>query len=94
MRKLLFALSLPLIAIVPQREPLRAQATGGEKKDTSPQSGTAPPIRSTTRLVQVSVVVTDKKGEPVTGLGKQYFVVSDQGKPQQIAFFSAETPPQ
>jgi VWFA-related protein len=93
MRKLLFALSLLLIAIVPQREPLRAQATGGEKTNTSPQSGTAPPIRSTTRLVQVSVVVTDKKGEPVTGLGKQDFVVSDQGKPQQIAFFSAETPP-
>ena len=70
MRKFLFLLSLLLIAIAPQLEPLRAQATGGEKKDTS-----------------------DKKGEPITGLGKQDFVVSDQGKPQQIAFFSAEAPP-
>jgi len=93
MGKFLLALGLLLIAIVPQREPLRAQATGGEKTDTWSQSETAPPIRSTTRLVQVSVVVTDKKGEPVTGLSKQDFVVSDQGKPQPIAFFSAETPP-
>jgi CubicO group peptidase (beta-lactamase class C family) len=64
MRKFLFALSL-LIAIVPQREPLRAQATGGETKDTWSQSAVAPPIRSTTRLVLINAVVTDKKGEQV-----------------------------
>ena len=53
---------------------------------------TAPPIRSTTRLVQVSVIVTDKKGEPVSGLRKQDFAVLDEGKTQEIAFFSAEAP--
>lgn len=53
---------------------------------------TAPPIRSTTRLVQVSVIVTDKKGEPVSGLSKQDFAVLDEGKTQEIAFFSAEAP--
>ena len=41
---------------------------------------TAPPIRSTTRLVQVSVIVTDKKGEPVSGLSKQDFAVLDVGQ--------------
>jgi VWFA-related protein len=50
------------------------------------------PIRSTTRLVQVSVVVTDKKGEPVTGLKKEEFTVLDESKPQEIAFFAGEVP--
>jgi len=50
------------------------------------------PIRSTTRLVQVSVVVTDKKGQPVTGLKKEDFEVFDEGAQQQLAFFTAATP--
>ena len=53
---------------------------------------TATPIRSTTRLVQVSVIVTGKKGEPITGLSKQDFGVLDEGKAQEIAFFSVEAP--
>jgi VWFA-related protein len=65
----------------------------------SPQSSNQPPvpqdspvIRSTTRLVQVSVVVTDKKGQPITGLKKENFTLTDESNPQQIAFFSAEVP--
>ncbi len=50
----------------------------------------APVLRVTTRLVQVSVIVTGKKNEPVTGLTKDDFVVLDRGKPQQIQFFSEE----
>ncbi len=64
-----------------------------------PQEGGAPPvIKVTTRLVQVSVIVTGKKNEPVTGLTKDDFVVLDKGKPQQIQFFAEEAygvlPPQ
>ena len=44
-------------------------------------------IRSTTRLVQVSVVV-QKDGKPVPGLTKESFTIVDGGKPQQIAVFS------
>src|ERR1700722_15533766 len=65
----------------------------------SPQSSSQPPvpqdslvIRSTTRLVQVSVVVTDKQGRPITGLKKENFTLTDESNPQQIAFFSAEAP--
>ena len=65
----------------------------------SPQSSNQPPvpqdspvIRSTTRLVQVSVVVTDKKGQPITGLKKENFTITDESNAQQIAFFSAEAP--
>jgi VWFA-related protein len=59
----------------------------------------APPVlRVTTRLVQVSVIVTGKKNEPILGLTKDDFVVFDRGKPQQIQFFSEEArgvlPPQ
>jgi VWFA-related protein len=50
-------------------------------------------IRSAVRLVQVSVVAEDKKGNPVTDLKPEDFAVVDEGKPQKIAFFTAPTPP-
>jgi VWFA-related protein len=49
-------------------------------------------IRSTTRLVQVSVITQDDKGEPITGLKKENFTILDGGKPQNIAVFSCESP--
>jgi VWFA-related protein len=59
-----------------------------------PSQAAAPPdltatIRSATRLVQVSVVVQDKKGNFVTDLKKEDFTVFDEGKPQDIAFSQA-----
>jgi VWFA-related protein len=51
---------------------------------------TPPALRATTRLVQVSVVVQDKKGNPVPGLKKTDFSLQDEGAPQEIAFFSGE----
>jgi VWFA-related protein len=54
--------------------------------------GTAPVIRTITRLVQVSVVVTDKKGLPVTGLKKEDFTILDGGQAQKIEVFSGEMP--
>lgn len=48
-------------------------------------------LRSTTRLVQISVVVQDKKGVPVADLKKQDFQIRDNGKAQQIAEFSVES---
>jgi VWFA-related protein len=47
-------------------------------------------IRTNTRLVVVDVVVTDKKGQPVTGLKAQDFVIEENGKKQRIGIF---TPP-
>ena len=46
-------------------------------------------IRSSVRLVQVSVVVEDKKGNPVTDLKQEDFALLDEGKPRHIAFFNA-----
>jgi VWFA-related protein len=47
-------------------------------------------IRVTTRLVQVNVVVLNKKGEPVGDLTEKDFTVFDKGQEQKIAFFSKE----
>jgi VWFA-related protein len=52
-----------------------------------PPSG---PIRVTTKLITVSVIVRDKHGYPVTGLNKQDFVLLDEKKPQPIQAFSME----
>ncbi len=47
-------------------------------------------IRANTRLVVVDVVVTDKKGQPITGLKPENFTVEENGKKQKVATF---TPP-
>src|SRR5713226_8308411 len=50
-----------------------------------------PVLRVTTHLVQVSVIVQDKKGEPVAGLTKDDFSILDQKQPQTISTFSVES---
>jgi VWFA-related protein len=56
---------------------------------TSEESGTT--IKLRVNLVQVRVVVRDSKGNPVPGLTREDFQVSDNGKPQVISNFSIET---
>jgi VWFA-related protein len=64
--------------------------------DTTPQSVTktvqapTPTIKVATQLVQVSVVVQDKHGRPITGLKKSDFTVLDNKQRQEIQFFSGE----
>jgi Ca-activated chloride channel family protein len=41
-----------------------------------------------TRLVSVSALVHDKSGAPVSGLTKDDFLLKEDGKPQDIRFFS------
>jgi VWFA-related protein len=53
-------------------------------------TGDDPVIRTSTRLVQVNVVVHDKNG-PVSGLTKNDFVLADRGRPQTISVFSVES---
>src|SRR5450755_3860228 len=49
-----------------------------------------PVIKTTTRQVQVSVVVHDKKGQLVSDLTKDDFVLYDKGQEQKISYFSKE----
>jgi Ca-activated chloride channel family protein len=41
-----------------------------------------------TRLVTLSALVRDRKGNPVTGLTRDDFILMQDGKPQQIRYFS------
>jgi VWFA-related protein len=67
-----------------------AQQSVPSASEPPSQSNTV--LRSTTRLVQVSVIVQNKKGKPVTKLKKRDFAIFDEGHPQKIAFFAAESP--
>ncbi|MGC1188795.1 MAG: VWA domain-containing protein [Candidatus Acidiferrales bacterium] len=56
-----------------------------------PQTETSPGVISVqTNLVLVRVVVRDSHGNAVTGLSQSDFQIFDNGKPQAIAYFSAE----
>src|SRR5258708_4395248 len=62
-------------------------AQTGAPGSPGPQAPTV--LRSTTRLVQINVIVHNKKGEPVDDLKKEDFTIQDQVQAQQVATFSA-----
>jgi VWFA-related protein len=70
-----------------------APITAAQQVTTAPDLPTQPStIRSTTRLVQVSVVALDSHGNPVTGLTKNDFTLTDEHAPQSISVFNSESP--
>ena len=83
--------SLILLLSLVQRPSLFADpgTPAGLDATSTPQQSV---IRSSARLVQVSVFVQDTKGKPIAGLKKEDFTVLDQGKPQNIAVFSVGVP--
>lgn len=60
--------------------------TAYTQDSTQPKSDDKP-IRISTELIQLDVVVTDKNGKVVTGLTKDDFELSESGKKQSISFF-------
>jgi len=50
-----------------------------------------PTIKTEANIVLVDVVVTQGKGEPVVGLHREDFQVSEDGRPQTISFFEEHT---
>ena len=51
----------------------------------------SPTFRVGTELVQVSVIAQDKQGKPVADLRREEFQILDNGSPQEIRLFLAET---
>src|SRR5881227_512890 len=51
------------------------------------KTGEDQPVRISTELVQIDVVVTDKTGRVVKGLGKDDFELYENGKKQLVSFF-------
>jgi VWFA-related protein len=80
-RTLLFGAGLGILGVIAGPRPL---AEGQ-------QTAAAPPtFRVTSNLVFLDVMVLDKKGHPVvTGLTKDDFSITDDGKPQRIFSFDA-----
>jgi VWFA-related protein len=73
---------------------IHAQVFGVQATPQSPvKAGSAQDgvIRVTTRLVQVSVVVHDKRGQPLRDLTKDDFSLFDKGQEQKIQLFSKES---
>lgn len=50
-----------------------------------------PVFRAGTRLIQVNVVVHDKRGQPIADLKQEDFSLLERGKAQQISFFTVDT---
>lgn len=67
-------------------------AIANQGKPALQQTQPPPKIAVTTRLVNVSVVVQDKNGNPVTDLGVNDFTLSDGGHVQRIDLFTAPSP--
>jgi len=82
---LLFFSCLGANAILSVQEPQQPKPQSAEN------SSNVHSLRITTHLVQVNVIVNDKHGNPITGLGQKDFFILDNGKLQEIRAFSAET---
>src|SRR5262245_31880540 len=59
-----------------------------QSKASQNPSGQDQPIRVKTELIDLRAVVTDKRGQPITDLKKEDFELMENGKPQEVSFFS------
>ena len=73
---------------------LLAPLLQAQQKPASPEqtpASTAPTLSVDARLVNLPVVVRDKKGALIQNLGKDEFVLQVDGKPQTIRYFDKDT---
>src|SRR5229473_2856613 len=78
LRRLPFGMVLALVVLNLTVEPtLRAQQSSAEVPSIT--------FRTNTRLVLVDIVVTDKKGQPLTTLKAEDFAVEENGKKQKVS---------
>ena len=72
-----------------EQEPAQQQSAK-EQQVTEYSAVPAAQLHVTTRLVQINVIVNDKRGNPVPGLTKEDFLLLDNKKLQSIQLFSVE----
>jgi VWFA-related protein len=81
----------PAQPVIPEVTMSAASGLPDEPADApGPQDGNIT-LKLTSRLVDVGVVVVDKKGHPVRDLKQSDFEVYDNGRKQEIRFFSETT---
>lgn len=92
------AASSPLAA-APVDPEVTMSAANGPPDEPATAAGVpdvTPTLKLSSRLVDIGVVVYDKKGHPVTDLRREDFEIYDNGRKQEIRFFSefsSEAPP-
>ncbi len=79
-----------ILAHAQQAQP-QAQPEQGQNQASPPAGGSIPVFKAETRLVLVDIVVTDKKGNYISGLAAKDFKVWEDDKEQPIKSFSAES---
>lgn len=80
-------LALPIaLVIVFATLPIRPFSAAAQQAAPSSEAV----LRTTTNLVQLSVIATDKTGQPVEDLTTDHSVILDNGHPQNIAFYRKE----
>ena len=82
-----------LLALTFGAEALRAQApaTSQPASPQEPAAAAGQSIRTDVNLVDVLFTVMDRKNKIISDLSQQNFAVFDDGKPQEIRFFSQQT---
>ena len=93
LRPILLAALLFVPSLLAQQKPADAAeppATTAATQTAAPSS-TAPTIAVDARLVNLPVVVRDKKGALIQNLTKDDFVLQVDGKPQTIRYFDKDT---
>ncbi len=87
-------MSLTLVDVTALAQAQQAQPQAQQQQEQSPapppSDSSTPVFRAETRLVLVDTVVTDKKGNYITGLTAKDFKVWEDNKEQSIKSFSAE----
>lgn len=90
------ALALCFAASLCAQTAAPSQIAGQPQSPASPAPGgpalsqpLAPALNSPDGLIKLDVVVTDKSGKPVAGLGSQDFTLLDNGQPNRILSFRA-----
>ena len=99
MRLSIIALGSTFACLLASSSPLPAQSNTGSspapvlKTPNAPVAGSGPQttLSVSARLVTLPVVVRDKKDKIVSGLTKEDFVLTEDGRPETIRYFSLDT---
>ena len=85
----LFLILFPGLAFPQQASPPAQNAPQGASPESA-LSGPSTVLKVKTRLVVVDVVAQNSKGQPVTDLKSEDFILTEDGKPQNIRSFSLQ----
>lgn len=82
-------ITLVLCAAIAAASAARSQAPQVSPSPSPPPSEEAPSFPAEVELVNVDVVVVDKKGNPIPDLKQEDFAIQEDGQPQSVASFEA-----